>query len=220
MKEQHTPIIFFIILVLLTSSMYACSKDKKCYSIEREKRISKMVGMDGVLTEEIHYEYYVVNNGKRSAIVIGYVIESKEHVTLYITENSFIKPEQTFPIDDKMEIEMLDYVMRKIKNNIKHHNFMRVELSMKTCGVANLNISKYYWKAKRLDNIFFQQPLFCQIRNVLKKYSYEICGVSKDDFYPIEARKIGYYHVLSDTYSQNSIGIDGIIILKCKKEKH
>lgn len=191
-------------------------KDKKDYTIE-EKRISKMIGMDSVPIEEIHHVYSIASKGKQSAIVIGHVVGPKENITLYITGNSSVKREQTFPIDDKMEIDMLDYVMRKINN--KHHDTIIVQLSMKTCGVANLNISKDYWKTKRIDKSLFQQPLFQQIHDVLGKYGYAVYGVSKNDFYPIDAHKIGGYQMLPDTCSQNSVGIDGVIILKCKKVK-
>ena len=214
---------FFLLggaLVLLSSCMYVSTKTRKDYHIKYKVRISRFIGIGNLPVEEIHNEYYIESNGKQSAVLIGYVVDSKTAVTLYVGGNAQVKHEQTFPVDDKMEIELLDHVMNEIKNQNRHYEVKNIQISMKTCGVANLNIARKYWQTKRLDKESFDQPLFNQFNDILKKYSYEICGVSKDDFYPIEARKIGYYHVLSDTYSQNSIGIDGIIILKCKKEKH
>ena len=207
------------ILVFVSSCMYVGNEDRNGYHIEGEKRFSKIIGMDGLPIEKIQYEYYIVSKGKRSATVVGYVVGPKETVRLYVSENSSVKREQTFPVDDKMEIDMLDYVMCEIKNNKKHYDVKCVELSMKTCGVANLNISKNYWKTRRLDKKSFQQPLFNQIRDILRKFDYDVYDISHDDFYPITAREIGNYHMLSDTCSLNSMGIDAIIVLACKKVK-
>lgn len=212
-------VILFGSLVLVCSCMCVNEK-RKGYQIEEDKRVSRMIGMDGFPTEKVQYEYYIVSKDKRSAVVIGYVVEQMENVALYITGNTSTKCEQTLPVDDKMEIDMLDYVICKIKNNRKHSNIKSVQLSMKTCGVANLNISKNYWQTKRWKEKFFQQPLFYQICTILKRYGYEVYDVSKSDFYPLTAREIGKYHILPDTCSLNSTAIDGIIILKCKKVEY
>lgn len=202
--------------LVIVFSCICVNEDRKDYQIEEEKRVSRMIGMDDIPTEKIQYEYYVVRKGKRSAVVIGYVVEQKENIILYVSGNTSTKREQTFPIDDKMEIDLLDHVMCSIKNNRNYCDIKSMQLSMKTCGIANLNISKTYWQKKQWEEKSFQQPLFNQICDVLKKYGYEVCEVSTDDFYPLTAREISVYHTLPPTCSQNALAIDGTLFLKYK----
>ena len=84
-------------------------------------------------------------------------------------------------------------------------------------GISNLNIC--YWKTKTLDKKFLQQPLFKQMCDVLRKYGYEVCSFNNNDFYPITVRDMGKFHILPDSCSLNSIGINGIVTIKCRSIK-
>lgn len=208
--------IFCVIFALLSSCMYVGNENKKDYHIERTKRISKLISVEGFPIEKIQNNYHIESCGKQSAVLIGYVIHSKTVVGLYITDNSQVKHEQIFPVDDKMEIELLRHVMDVIKNRNEHYTVKSVQISMKTCGVANLNIARKYWQTRLLDKNIFQQSLFNQIRNTLNEYGYDVYDISKNDFYPLTARDIRSYHTIPDSCSLNSIAINGIIDLRCK----
>lgn len=214
MRKIHIVIILYLILSI-SSCLHGCHEDKDGFPIKEKKRIFKKIGADNVHIEEIHKEYYVEKNGKQSAVVIGYVVCSKRTAALYISENTSLKGERTFPIDDETTLQLLDDVIRKLKRYETHHDTLIVELCMKTFGAASLNFAKNYRETKRMD-MLFQQPLFCKIRDVLKENGYEIYDVSKNDFYPIAASEIRSFHILPDTCSQNSMGIDGMVVLKCK----
>ena len=209
--------LFFAIFALLFSCVHVYKEDKNGYTIEKEKRTLKLIGMNNIPIDETRYEYYIANRNKRSAIAIGYVIEPLEHVTLYITGKLSVKSGQTFPIDDKAEMDLLYYVIREIKRNDKHNDITNIQISMKTCGAANLSTASNYWKTKRFD-IFFQQPLFCKIRDAMAENGYYVYEISKNDFYPIGARDLACYHILPDSCDLDDIGIDGIVVLKCKKK--
>ena len=213
---------FFLLggaLVLLSSCMYVSTKTRKDYHIKYKVRISRFIGIGNLPVEEIHNEYYIESNGKQSAVLIGYVVDSKTAVTLYVGGNAQVKHEQTFPVDDKMEIELLDHVMNEIKNQNRHYEVKNIQISMKTCGVANLNIARKYWQTKRLDKESFDQPLFNQFNDILKKYGYDVYDISNDDFYPLTAREVRIYHILPDSCSLNSIAINGTIYIECKNLK-
>lgn len=215
--KKIASLILYGIFFLLFSCIYICCKDRQEYHIDEEKRISrKYIGGDFPL-EEMHYEYFFVNNGKRSAVVVGFVAISKKTVVISLSGNSQAKEELTFPVDDKMEIDLLDYALSKIKANKEFGDVKCLELSMKVCGIANLNIGKSYWKKRESEIEYFQQPLFHQIRETLRNYGYDIYNVSNDDFYPIAARDLRYYHTLPESCSLDASGIDGYVILKCKK---
>ena len=134
--------ILFAILVLLTSCIHVGKEDRIGYHIKGEKRISKMIGMDGLPIEKVQNEYYIVSKNKKSAVVIGYVAYPTGAISLYLVRNSHVKSEQAFPVDDNMEIELLTHVMDEIKRSNNNYNVKDMQISLMTCGVANLNISK------------------------------------------------------------------------------
>lgn len=203
------------IIASVLSSCMLSNEDKKCSNIGSVKRVSKMTGMNGFPIEKIQKEYYFECNGKRSSVVVGYTTYSNDMVTLYVTGNSYVKCGLTFPLDETKEMKLLEYVMVEITQN--RYNVKDIQLSMKTCGIANLNIGRNYWKTRCLNKKDLQQPLFIQMVNVLRKYGYNVYAISNSDFYPLAAKELGYYHVMPDSFSLNGMGIDGVLILKCKK---
>ena len=209
--------ILFAILVLLTSCMHVGKEDRIGYHIKGEKRISKMIGMDGLPIEKVQNEYYIVSKNKKSAVVIGYVAYPTGAISLYLVRNSHVKSEQAFPVDDSMEIELLTHVMDEIKRSNNNYNVKDMQISLMTCGVANLNISKKYWDKKQFKILWLQQPLFKRFHEILRRYGYDIYDITHNDFYPVTASMIRNYHILPDSCSLNSLAIDGIVILKCKK---
>lgn len=162
------------------------------------------------------YEYSLYNGKKHSAIIIGYAIK-KNTIGLFITKNSHISNTNTFPIDNTKILYLLDRALIDLQRSFRKLNISKIELDMKTCGVANINISKKYWKSKHLSNDIMDQPLFTDIRKKLLKYHYKIWSIDQNDFYPIIIRDMKRYCVLPDTCSLNNIAIDGILTLRCKR---
>lgn len=208
-------ILLFGILIFQSSCMHIDNQEENSYHIEGKQRTFKMIGVDGAVIENVRKEFYIADNGKLSAVVIGYGINSKRAVTLYVSENSQVRREQSFPVDDDMEIAILNHVMDEI--NSKQYTISSLQFSMKTCGITNLNISENYWKTKRLNRKNLQQPLFSKFCDILKKCGYEVYGFSYNDFYPITTRDVGYYHILPDSSSPDTVAIDGIVTLECRK---
>lgn len=195
--------------------MHIDNQEEYSYHIEGKQRTFKMVRVDGAVIENVRKEFYIADNGKLSAVVIGYGTNSKRAVTLYVSENSQVRREQSFPVDDDMEIAILNHVMDEI--NSKQYTISSLQFSMKTCGITNLNISENYWKTKRLNRKNLQQPLFSKFCDILKKCGYEVYGFSYNDLYPITTREVGYYHILPDSSSLDTVAIDGIVTLECRK---
>lgn len=202
-----------MIIGILSSCLFS-NEDKKCYRIESIRRTSTIIGVDGSPFEKTREEYYIASEDKQSAVVIGYAANLNDNVNLYVTGNSCVKLEHTFPIDDTMQLELLKHVLVEITN--KCYNVKDIQLSMKTCGIANLNIAKKYWMTRRIDKKDFHQPAFTKMYKVLERYGYNIYDITIDDFYPLTANELRKYHIIPDTFSQNCVAIDGIITLKCK----
>ena len=215
MRDFVIILLLFGSLIFQSSCMHIDNQEENSNHIEGRKRSFKMIGADGALTENVRKEFYIADNGKLSAVVIGYGINSKGTVTLYVSENSQVKREQTFPVDDDMEIAILNHVMDEI--NSKQYTINSLQFSMKTCGITNLNISENYWKTKRLNRKNLQQPLFSKFCDILKNRGYEVYDFSYNDFYPITTREVGYYHILPNSSSLDTVAIDGIVTLECRK---
>lgn len=202
---------FILCGIILLLSSCKSQEDNKDYQIEKETRVVNLYGIGDTLKTQ--NEYYIVSNGKRSAVVVGYVCHTKDKVGLYVAPRR--KHGNTFPVDDDMVIAMFTHVMDVVKAELL--SVGSVEISMSACGISNLNIC--YWKTKTLDKKFLQQPLFKQMCDVLRKYGYEVCSFSNNDFYPITVRDMGKFHILPDSCSLNSIGINGIVTIKCRSIK-
>lgn len=186
--------------------------------------------------EDIH-EYYSVEGKNRSAVAIGYRIFEKS-VGVYIEDNTRSgrfnfaedtdsavldisverRSEQvrTFPVDDKTMLEIFNRVMSDISQvrECSDRKHISVDINMRVCGEANLNLAKEYWKTRKFSIQSMQQSLFQDIIQVLEKYGYKVCEAKRYDFYPISVRDMRRYHIISDSYSPDELGVDGIVVLK------